>query len=182
MSVAELKAYFVETFNMLEDFTKNVDVLLRHGFIEADNRLDAYSDSVDRVKITSYGQYMYSELAYVFTYLDLVCTDTGVFSEEVSNYLTVAARKEYNLFMKGERVERVRTRLDRVEKFIHYLRHEEMRERDCTLWACLRRICLPRSARARLMSREYGFWPARRGRVLVTEGGASSAPEAPHGP
>lgn len=130
MSIAELKAYFVETFNMLEDFIKNVDMLMRHGFIESDNRLDCYSDAVDGVKITSYGLYMIRDLAYIFTYLDLICTDTGVFNEGVSNYLTAAAKKEYSLFNRGERVERVETRLERVERFITYLQEEEERERE----------------------------------------------------
>jgi predicted ATPase len=130
ISIAALKAYFVETFNMLDDFTKNADMLLRHGFIEADNRLDSYSDDVDSLKITPYGLYMYTELAYLFTYLDLICTDTGVFDESVSNSLVGAANLEYGLFLKNDRVRRVETRLDRVERFIKYLHQEELRERE----------------------------------------------------
>lgn len=130
LSIAEMKAYFSETFNMLDDFTKTVDVLLKHGFIEADNRLDCYSDDVDSLKITGYGLYMFNELAYSFTYLDLICTDCGVYDEAVSNYLVEAAKKEYRLFTRNERVDRVKTRLDRVEKFVTYLGAEEHRERD----------------------------------------------------
>ena len=59
-----------------------------------------------------------------------MCTDTGVFSESVSNYLTEAARNEYNLFTRNERFERVQTRLQRVEHFIDYLHEEEKRERE----------------------------------------------------
>ncbi|ADU36672.1 hypothetical protein [Variovorax paradoxus] len=128
--VAELRGYFAETFGMLDDFEKNTDTLLKHGFVEANNRLDAYSDSVDSVKITRYGTYMIEELAWNFTYLDLVCTDCGIFDEQVSNYLTEAAKEEYSLFLKGERVERVKVRLERVEEFIKYLEEEEKRERD----------------------------------------------------
>ena len=130
LSIAEMKGYFAETFNMLEDFTKNVDVLLKHGFIEADNRLDSYSESVDSLKITGYGLYMFNELAYSFTYLDLVCTDTGLYDESVSNYLVEAAKSEYSQFTRGERVKRVQTRLARVEKFLSYLSIEEERERE----------------------------------------------------
>ena len=55
ISVSELKSYFSETFNMLDDFVANMDMLLKRGFIEADNRLDVYSESVDRViKVRSY--------------------------------------------------------------------------------------------------------------------------------
>lgn len=130
VSIAELKTYFVETFNMLEDFGKNVDILLKHGFVESNNRLDFYSDLVDGIKITNYGLYMFEELAYYFTYLDLICTDSGVFSETVSNYLSEAARGEYALFTKGERVRRVEVRLDRVGEYISYLNSEEERERE----------------------------------------------------
>jgi hypothetical protein len=104
--------------------------LLRHGFVEANNRLDYYSSSVDSVKITRYGTYILDELAWNFTYLDLVCTDCGIFDEQVSNYLTEAARKEYSLFLRDERIPRVRVRLERVESFISYLEKEETRERE----------------------------------------------------
>lgn len=130
MSMAALKAYFAETFNMLDDLIHNADVLLKHGFIEADNRLDYYSDAVDSVKITAYGLYMFKELAFSFTYLDIICTDTGVFKEETSNYLVEAANNEYSLFLRNERTERVKTRLQRVEHFVNYLSEEEISERD----------------------------------------------------
>jgi hypothetical protein len=38
-----------------------------------------------------------NDLAFYFTYLDLICTDCGVFNERVSNYLIEAAKKEYSL-------------------------------------------------------------------------------------
>jgi hypothetical protein len=129
VSMAELNVYFAETFNMLDDATKNVDVLLKRGFVEANNRLDSYSDSVDSVKITGYGLYMINELAFLFPYLDLACTDTGVYEETVSNYLVEAAKSEYGQFIRGDRVERVTTRLKRVDEFISYLEREEREER-----------------------------------------------------
>lgn len=128
--VAQLKSYFATTFHMLEDFANNMDILLKKGFIEADNRLDAYSDSVDRVKITSYGMYAYNTLAFEFSYLDLVCTDCGVFNEELSNYIAEAAKEEYQLFLKHERLKRVELRLERAGRFVEYLNAEERRERE----------------------------------------------------
>ncbi|MBB1390798.1 hypothetical protein H5185_15440 [Shewanella sp. SG44-6] len=129
-SIATLKSYFSETFNMIDDFEKNVDLLLKHGFIESNNRLDSYSNNVDSIKITSYGLYMTNDLAHYFTYLDLICTDTGVFTEKTCNYLTEAARREYSLFTRSERIERVKVRLERVEEFIKYLEIEEFREKS----------------------------------------------------
>lgn len=128
--VAELKGNFADTFNMVDDFVKNLDLLLKHGFVEANNRVDEYSEAVDAVKITNYGTYTVSELAFNFTYLDLVCTDCGIFAETVSNYLVEAARKEYGFFTKGQRMQRVEIRIDRVQQFIDYLAKEEQRERD----------------------------------------------------
>jgi GTPase SAR1 family protein len=129
-AIAELKAYFVDTFNMLEDLEKNVDMLLKHGFVESNNRLDTFSDKVDSLKITNYGLYMLNELSIYFTYMDLVCTDCGIYKEQTSNYLIEAAKKEYALFTKGDRLERIRVRLERVKIFIDYLNSEELRERD----------------------------------------------------
>ena len=40
LSAAELKMYFADTLGMLDDFIENLDILLRHGFVEADNRLE----------------------------------------------------------------------------------------------------------------------------------------------
>ncbi|MDP2254999.1 MAG: hypothetical protein Q8K05_02900, partial [Polaromonas sp.] len=128
--IAELRSYFAETFGMVEDFERNVDVLLKHGFIESNNRLDSFSSSVDSIKVTAYGLYMVRGLAFYFSYLDLICTDCGIFSEQISHYLTEAAKSEYSMFLDGDRVERVQVRLARVEEFIKYLEKEEIRERD----------------------------------------------------
>ncbi len=128
--IIALKAYFSETFNMKDDFEENMNTLLKHGFIEANNRLDQFSSEVDQVKITNYGLYMIQDLAYFFTYLDLICTDCGVFSQKLSNYLTEAARKEYRMFSHGERFDRVNVRLERVEEFLNYLTDEEQREKE----------------------------------------------------
>lgn len=129
-SIPELKAYFCEVFNMGEDFEKNIDTLLKHSFIESNNRLDKYTETVDSVKITNYGLYMINELAFSFVYLDLVCTDCGLFDESTSNYLAEAARSEFKHFNRGQSIERIQVRLDRVEKFIDYLYKEETKEKD----------------------------------------------------
>jgi hypothetical protein len=126
--VAELKAEFAEKFRMHVDLQLNLDMLLKHGFVEANNRLDVYDDSVDRVRITSYGQFMLDELFFYFAYLDLVCVDCGTFDNQVSNHLVAAANDEYKLFTTGKRRERVTARLNRVEVFLKYLADEETRE------------------------------------------------------
>lgn len=130
VAVAELRAHFAEKFNMLEDFEANIDVFLKRGLVESNNRVDEYSDSVDSVKITNYGLYILRELAYFFAYFELVSIDSGVFDESVSNYIVESARDEYQMFTQKKRVDRVKRRLERVEQFIEYLHAEEERERD----------------------------------------------------
>ena len=130
MNMAELLSYFADTFNMADDFTKTVDLLLKHGLVESNNRVDHYSEDVDQIKITNYGMYMFNMLGFDFTYLDLICTDCGIFDQGVSNYLSEAARVEYGYFIKHQSLKRVEIRLERVECFNAYLRSEELRERE----------------------------------------------------
>jgi hypothetical protein len=130
MSMAELLSYFADTFNMADDFVKNVDLLLKHGLVEANNRVDHYSEDVDQIKITNYGLFMLNMLGFDFTYLDVICTDCGIFDQEVSNYLSEAARVEYGYFIKNQSLKRVEIRLERVGRFNAYLSVEESRERQ----------------------------------------------------
>jgi len=128
--VAELRFEFSEKFQMLGDLERNLDMLLKHGFVEANNRVDQYNDDIDKIKITNYGQYIASELFSSFTYLDIICIDCGVFDETTHNYLVEASKDEYRLFNENRRTERVRIRLKRVEALLKYLRSEELRENE----------------------------------------------------
>jgi hypothetical protein len=130
VSINKLKAYFAETFDMVEDFEFNVDVLLRHGMVESNNRLDEFTDEVDSIKITPYGIYIYNELSRTFTYLELVCTDCGLFSERAFNYLVKSTNEEIKLFRDRKRLERVKKRLQKANEFIKYLEEEEKREKE----------------------------------------------------
>jgi GTPase SAR1 family protein len=130
MNMAELLSYFADMFNMAHDFKKNVDLLLKHGLVESNNRVDHYSEDVDQIKITNYGMFMFNMLAFDFTYLDLICTDCGIFDQEASNYLSEAARVEYGHFIKHQSLKRVEIRLERVGRFNAYLSIEELRERE----------------------------------------------------
>lgn len=130
VAVTELMSYFIETFAMPDDFVSNLDVLLKHGFVEASNRIDEYTSSVDSVKITNYGTYMLHNLSSDLTYLDLVSTDCGLFSELFTNQVVDAARREFGLFSRRERLERVKVRIERIGDFVMYLEEEEAREKE----------------------------------------------------
>ena len=121
---------FSINFDMLEDYENNLDILLKHGLVEANNRLDEYSADVDKIRITNYGTYMMNELVYYFSYLDLVCVDCAIFEESFANSLAVAANEDFRLYRNFERVERVNQRLNRVQSFLEYLQREEIREAE----------------------------------------------------
>jgi hypothetical protein len=126
--VKQVEHYFVETFGMKDDFTSNADMLLRHGLIEANNRLETYSDLVDSVKITSYGAYFLNELSKFFTYVELVCTDCAITDQSVSNDLAVLSNEDYGHHTRGQRDLRIEKRLRKADRFISYLESEESRE------------------------------------------------------
>ena len=130
VSLAQLRQYFASTFNMLDDLQRNLDVLLRTGIVESDNRLDEYSDSIDALKITPYGYYMVRDLVFLFTYLDLVSLDCSIHDEGIAHSQSLLAEKDYDLFLKSKKIERVEVRLKRVEEFIEYLMAEEKLERS----------------------------------------------------
>jgi hypothetical protein len=128
--LAQLRTYFATNFNMLDDLQRNLDVLLKTGIIESDNRSDEYSDSIDSLKITPYGYYMINTFCFLFNYLDLVNIDTAVHNESVSHSLANLAQKDIDLFFKFKKLERVEVRLRRTQEFIDYLQKEEQLERS----------------------------------------------------
>ncbi len=124
-SVAEVMDYFIEQFDMKEDFENNMDMLLKYRLVEADNRLDMYSDAVDKIKITTYGYYVLNEMSKYFTYLELICTDCGIFNEKTANELYGSANHEFRSFKDYDKKKRLDTRLAKVDTFISYLIEEE---------------------------------------------------------
>src|SRR6185436_9335151 len=83
--VSRLKGVFASRYRMLDDLCKNLDMMLRAGLIESNNRLDTYSEAVDSVRITPYGYYMRDTLCGMFTYLDLICLDCAIHEESVAH-------------------------------------------------------------------------------------------------
>lgn len=130
VQVASLAAEFSDVFNMKEDFELNLDVLLRHRLIEANNRLEVFDGRADSVKITSYGAFMLRQLAQTFTYLELVCTDCAIADSRVANDIAAYSNDEYQLYMSGLRFERVYKRIEKANAFLEYLETEERREFD----------------------------------------------------
>jgi GTPase SAR1 family protein len=133
VSVAVLGAEFIDTFNMVEDFQLNLDMLLKHRLVEATNRLDTYTSEVESVRITSYGFYLLNHASRFFTYVDLVAIDTPVSEEHVANEIARISNREHELWELGlsdpsRRRERVEARLEKANAFVQYLVAEEERE------------------------------------------------------
>ena len=132
---------FESKFGMRQDCEAALDVMLRNGLIEANNRLDCFCIEkspgegaemiyADEIRITAFGIYTLDYLAPSFTYLDLVSLDCGLADEATYQQFCKAATGERTLAIQRDKPSRLDSRLRRVEGFIGYLRAEELREKN----------------------------------------------------
>jgi hypothetical protein len=132
---------FDSKFGMRQDCEAALDVMLQHGLIEANNRLDSYSVEksggngsemiyADEVRITAFGIYMLDYLSPQFTYLDLVSLDCGLGDEKLYHAFCNAASDERTKAIAHDKEGRLTSRLKRVRAFIDYLQKEEGREKS----------------------------------------------------
>lgn len=128
VSQAEIRSYFAETFGGDDDFRHWCDRLLASNLIEASTRQDFFTDEIDSVRITSFGQFALSELYKIFTYIELDSTDCGIRDESVCNELVRLSNSEVQLLAERKRFERVQRRIEKAEAFLGYLKREEERE------------------------------------------------------
>lgn len=119
---------FEEAYSLKQDCEKHLDIFLNKGLVESSNRLEGYNTNVDQIKITAFGKYLFESLCFDFCYLDLVCLDCNNYKEELCNYLVESASKELKLKNSGRMMERINLRLERAEKFIEYLKSQELEE------------------------------------------------------
>jgi len=140
VSIHELKSYFIDNFNMEDDFLLNIDLLLKRGMIESENGLDKLSDDLQKLKITSFGYYMQETIFKDFTYLELVSSDLAVLDKQVSNQIIQYSNQDFKLLKDAQlrnvskeqenksRYERIKTRISKVRKFYSYLQEQEKLE------------------------------------------------------
>jgi hypothetical protein len=125
---------------MRQDSESALDMMLRFGLVEANNRLDTYAVEkagtegkefiyADEVRITAFGVYMLDYLCGTFTYLDLVSLDCGLSDEKLYHSFCKSATKEKNFGASGDKKARLDSRLSRTLSLITYLREEEVREK-----------------------------------------------------
>lgn len=121
---------FDEKYHLKDDCEKHLDIFMKKGIVESSNRLESYDEQTDQVKITAYGHYVFDTLAFNFAYLDLVSLDCGVFNEELNNYLAKSGNEESKHKQNNNIMDRMQTRIERVEQFIKYLEQQETEEFD----------------------------------------------------
>lgn len=110
------------------DCISHLELYLEKGLIEANNRLEVFSDEVNQIKITALGKYIYDFLVFNFAYIDIICLDTGIFDEALNNDIVKSAGEELEYYYDREFMPRIKLRIARVKKFIDYLDKMECQE------------------------------------------------------
>ncbi|KKI39744.1 hypothetical protein VI03_07005 [Burkholderia vietnamiensis] len=128
LPIAFIQEDFVDIFKMRDDFVQCIDKFLKMGMIEANNRLDEYSDDLDSIRITEFGAFVLKDLYKRFTYIELVAGDCAVFDRRTASEIATITADEYRLFHQNKRLERVKKRLEKTQIFLNYLREQEHNE------------------------------------------------------
>lgn len=140
ISIHEMKAYFIENFNMEDDYIENMDILLKMGMVESEDGLDRYKEELQKVKISSFGYYMQDVIYKDFAYLELIASDLTFLDKQVSNQIIRYSNEEYELLKSGQnrditndekdilRFERIKVRIAKTRKLVSYLQDQESLE------------------------------------------------------
>lgn len=134
LDVKYLIQVFDEKYDSKNDCIRHLELYLEKGIVEANNRIDKYSENVNQIKLTSLGSYVFENLAFNFTYLDLTCIDCGLYDEALNNYIIKSAGLELRFYYDKDFMSRIELRIERVKEFINYLKEMEEQEfRDLNL-------------------------------------------------
>ena len=128
IDVKYLTYQFELKFDSKLDCEKTLSLFLEKGIIEANNRLETFSEKVNQIKITSLGNYIYEYLAFNFAYIDLICLDCGIYDESIANSLVKSAGKELDLYYSRDFMSRIELRIKRAKEFLEYLKRMEEQE------------------------------------------------------
>lgn len=125
VAVTDLRDIFCSTYELTDDFNRCLDMLLKYSLIEANNRIDEYSDDIDSIRVTQYGLYLIEELVHEFAYLDMASTDCGFFSQTTANEIADYGNEDYRLFRANQKMDRINARIAKVRSFLAYLKQQE---------------------------------------------------------
>jgi hypothetical protein len=115
-------------FDSKNDCIKHLSLYLEKGLIEANNRLEVFTENVDQIKITALGNYLFEYLAFNFSYIDLISLDCGVFNESLHNSMIESANSELKYYYSRDFMSRIKKRVKRAEDFVDYLEEIERQE------------------------------------------------------
>ncbi len=115
-------------YDSKEDCIAHLDLYLEKGLIEANNRLEKFSENVNQIKITALGNYIFEYLAFNFAYIDLISLDSGIYDESLNNSFVKSAGKELKFYYERDFMSRIKLRIERVRDFIDYLSKVEGQE------------------------------------------------------
>jgi hypothetical protein len=131
VDLAKLLFEFEETFDNQDNFLSTINRLVRRHLVETNTRSTESVDGASHVRVTSAGWYYIRYLAVSFAYLDLVLQDTPLNDENVVRLLKDSVHLINNMGDNEEdKLERVRARFQRVQRFLDYLAKEEENERS----------------------------------------------------
>lgn len=119
---------FETRYDSKDDCIAHLELYLEKGIIEANNRLEVFSDKVNQIKITALGNYIYEFLGFNFAYIDLVSLDCGLFNESIHNSFVQSANKELRHYYSRDFMSRIELRISRVLSFVDYLEKLENQE------------------------------------------------------
>lgn len=130
VDLTKLLFEFEDIFDNQDDFVSTINRLVRRHLVETNTRSTESVDGASHIRVTSAGWYYIRYLARSFAYLDLVLQDTPLDDESVVRFLKDSVHQVNNLGDNEEdKLERVRARFVRVQRFLDYLAKEEEAER-----------------------------------------------------
>lgn len=115
-------------YDSKDDCIAHLELYLEKGIIEANNRLEKFSENVNQIKITALGTYIYEFLGFNFAYIDLISLDCGLFNESIHNSFVKSASKELKYYYSHDFMSRIESRIERVMLFVDYLEKLENQE------------------------------------------------------
>ncbi|MEE9130525.1 MAG: hypothetical protein V3T84_10950 [Phycisphaerales bacterium] len=131
VELGRLVGMFETIFDNTRDVMIVLDRLVQSQLIEANTRSTTTVADSSHVRTTSAGWYYIRHLIHKFAYLDLVQQDTPIDDRRLEEELRKSMYRVDNLGdREQDKLERVRTRFDRVQTFLDYLAAQENRERE----------------------------------------------------
>ncbi len=118
---------FKYIFNNIDSFKQTLNILLSKRLIATENGYIDNCYNSKYIKISSAGYYYLNYLINEFSYLERLCEDTSVSSNEYFKALEEITLKIENMSKSNNQM---KLRVERVNIFLEYLKQEEQKEKE----------------------------------------------------